>query len=193
MYKWSLVFYISRKNSLFCSCSLWLLFPNICGMMQTDKYSVNNANIFSRSLFFLLAEPGKLCFAQFLVLNYWFAIFVSDRMHHFRMLIRRLIRLVWWLTALLWGCDFWDHFCNFHVHIFSTISDFCVENVVFVDSIPDVHHQQRREKTRYYQNKSKLQWEEFEWGVGCLFSLLVHRDVLYKDPIVSKVRSYQQH
>lgn len=64
-------------------------------------YSVNSANMFNRSLFSSLAEPGKLCFTKFLLLNHWFAIFVSDRICHFRMLIRRLTRLVWWLAPLL--------------------------------------------------------------------------------------------
>lgn len=154
--------------------------------------SVNSASIFNRTLF----PPGwtqQTLFYQISSAQPWFAVFVSDRMHNFRMLIRRLMRLIWWLTLLLRVCDFWDHFCNFWIHVFNTISDFCVDNVAFINSVRGVHCQQRREKTCYYQNRGKEWCAKFEWGAGCLFSLLVHRDVLCKNPRLLKVRSYQQH
>lgn len=75
--------------------------------------SVNSASIFNQFLFFPLAEPDILCFTRFLLLSHWFAIFVLDGMHRFRILIRGLMRLVWWLTPLLCVCDFGEHFCNF--------------------------------------------------------------------------------
>lgn len=41
---------------------------------------------------------------------------------------------------------FWEHCCNFKICMFNVISDFCVQNVVFINSIPVVNHPLKREK-----------------------------------------------
>lgn len=52
--------------------------------------------------------------------------------------------------------------------MFNTISDFFVGNVVFINSTPDVHHQQRREKKHVMikiEVRSGVQNLNEEWDV----------------------------